>query len=133
MTPKQELLAHLEAQHGYHQWSKKANHELLTKAHRQEHTEKHLTHSHKPEGWATGGEQIRVLIFLSPPKNPSASRNGDRNWTLNISHIDEGRGWRLELPGTNANFPEEAKAAANKSLGGFAEWSAKGWGFEVKA
>ena len=130
LTPKQSLLAHLEGQHGYHQWSKKASHELLTKAHRQEHAEKHLTHTHKPEGWASGGDQQPVLIFLSPPKNPSASRNGDRNWTLTIAF--PGHGWRYELPGTRAGDPEGAQDAAEKILCYTADWQPKGWGYEVK-
>jgi hypothetical protein len=126
-TPKQDLTAHLEAQHAYH---RRGNHAELTLAHRHEHDGRHLTHLHQAGGWGNGAEQIEMRIFLSPPKNPSASRNGDRNWTLTVA-MGAG-GWRYELLGTSLSFPGEAKDAASKILGWKPDWTVKGWGFEVK-
>lgn len=128
MTPKQELVAHLEAQHGEH--IHRGTHQQMVLRHRALHRQ-HLTHSHQPAGWTTGSEQIAVTITLSPPKNPSASRNGDRNWTLHIAHLSQGTGWRWEMPGTRAGDPEGAINEANKLLGWVADWEPVGWGWKV--
>lgn len=128
MTPKQEIVAHLELHHGEH--VHRGTHQQLVLRHRAAHRH-HLTHTHRPNGWTTGSEQIEVTISLSPPKNPSASRNGDRNWVLHIAHLKEGHGWRYELPGTRAGDVDGATLAADNLLGWKPAWVPKGWGFEA--
>jgi hypothetical protein len=128
VTPKQELTAHIlgEELHADAPPPSRATLNQLALWHAQAHRDRHLTHAH--ENHTLPGYPVR--IFLSPPKNPSASRNQDRNWVLNISH--QGHGWRWEMAGTSAGFPDEAKVAANKLLGYEANWVKCGWGWEVK-
>lgn len=124
MTPKQELIAHLaEEEHGpFPSTNSKTTLAKLTEWHKQAH-KRHLIH-------ALTGEPVQ--ISLAPPKNPSASRNQDRNWSLNIANMSKGTGWRWEIAGTSINFPDEAKAAANKILGWEPTWEPCGWGWRVK-
>jgi hypothetical protein len=82
------------------------------------------------DGMTLGTDQIEYRIFLSPPKNPSASRNGDRNWVLNVTH--KGGGWRWEMPGTREGDIPGAQSAADKLLGYQANWVQHGRGFEHK-
>jgi hypothetical protein len=99
--------------------------------HKGMHDNRHLTHQHKVDGWATGGEQIQMTITLAPPKNPNASRNQDRNWSLHVANLSAGTGWRYEIPGTRAGDPEGAINEANKVLGWVADWEPVGWGWKV--
>jgi hypothetical protein len=128
MTPKQQLLAHLETQHG--DPAHRGSHQQLVLRHKGDHDNRRLTHGHKPAGMTLGTDQIEYRIFLTPPKNPSASRNGDRNWVLNISH--KGGGYRYEMAGTWEGEIPGAKSAADKLLGYEANWVKSGWGFEHK-
>jgi hypothetical protein len=127
MTPKQALVAHLETQHGEH--VHRGTHQHLKLRHRVVH-QQHLTHTHHPSGWATGGEQMEVKISLCPPKNVNSTRNGDRNWVLNIANLSQGTGHRWEMAGTREYDIPGAKSAADKLLGYEANWVAVGWGFE---
>lgn len=121
MTAKQELVAHLaEVGHGAFV-SPRGTLKELQERHTRAHRGFHLTHD-------VHGKPVR--IFLSPPKNPSASRNQDRNWVLNVSH--QGHGWRWEMPGTWNGDVAGAKDAADKLLGYQANWVKSGWGFEHK-
>jgi hypothetical protein len=127
-TPKQALMGHMMNDHGFSRPA--GTHKQLILNHRRVHTSNvYLTHTHKPDGWVTGGEQIQVRISLCPPKNPSASRNGDRNWVLHIAHKDGG--YRYEMPGTWEGDVKGAKEAANKLLGYEANWviNATGYGY----
>lgn len=128
MTAKQELLAHLEGQHGA-QVKERLAHQKLVLQHKGLHDNcRYLAHTHQPAGWTTGSDQIERRVFLSPPKNPSASRNQDRNWVLQIA--EKGGGWRYEMAGTWQGDPEGAKTEADKILGYAANWVACGWGFQ---
>jgi hypothetical protein len=130
VTPKQELIAHIlgEEWHADAPPPSRATLNQLALWHAQAHRERHLAHAHKNHT-LPGYE---VSITLAPPKNPSASRNGDRNWTLHLAHLSEGHGWRYELAGTSLNFPDEAKAVAAKLLGWEPTWEPCGWGWRVK-
>jgi hypothetical protein len=130
MTPKQKLVNHLAVQHGDDTGkAMRLPHQKLVLRHKDHHDNRRLTHGHQPTGMTMGTDQIEYHIFLCPPKNPSASRNQDRNWVLNISH--KGGGWRWEMPGTWSGDPEGAKETANKLLGYAADWTANGWGFVI--
>jgi hypothetical protein len=128
MTPKQQLLAHLETQHDDRAQARLA-HQRLVLRHKDHHDRNYyLTHRHQPAGWTTGGEQIPVRIFLSPPKNPSSNSAKDRNWVLNVAH--KGGGYRYEMPGTSVADPEGAQDAADAIIGYAGNWVAVGWGFQ---
>lgn len=140
LTPKQKLLAHVLKMH-----EDQANRTLKTRFtfdqlaewHAAAHKH-HLTHKHgiyegrdtRVLGVRTGGEIEVVHIFLAPPKNPLATRNGDRNWSLNVTN--KTGGWRRELPGTRADDVDGAIATATRILGYVADWEAVGWGWKVK-
>lgn len=127
MTAKQDLVAHLEAQHGLQ--VHRGTHKQLTLRHKLDHESRHLTHNHAIADMVTGNCSFPVRIALSPPKNPSSNRNGDRNWVVNISQGHTG--WRYEIPGTRAGDPEGAINEANKLLGWVADWEPVGWGWRV--
>jgi hypothetical protein len=126
MTPKQQLVAHLECQHNDH--VHRGTHQQLVLSHMIHHDKRILSHRHSADGMTTGTGQIAVRIFLSPSKNPSASRNQDRNWVLNVTLKDRGQRW--EMAGTWSGDVEGAKKAANHILGYEANWVAVGWGFQ---
>jgi hypothetical protein len=128
MTPRQQLVAHLATQHGEH--IHRGTHQQLIVRHKNLH-KAHLTHSHRPDGWTLGGDQIRFRIFLSPPRNPNSTKNEDRNWILNVAN--DFTGWRRPLPATWAGNITGAKCAADKLLGYQANWVAVGWGWKVEA
>jgi hypothetical protein len=128
MTAKQKLMNHLIEQHGEVNRVMRGTHQQLAVKHKLDHDARRLPHTHGSEGWFTGGDQVKLKIYLSPPKNPGASRNGDRNWTINIAA--KGNGWRWEMPGTWDGDPMGAVAAANKLLGWEPNWVPFGWGFQ---
>jgi hypothetical protein len=117
MTPKQELIAHLKERHGVS--APRGTHAQLIQGHKINHSLS-LPHTHRNNAFAQGGEIIEYQIYLSPPKNPSASRNGDRNWVLTLA--SKGAGWRWELAGTWEGDPQGAITAANTRLGWIANW-----------
>jgi hypothetical protein len=131
MTPKQQLVSHLAIRHG-EDTSKamRKPHQTLVLRHKDDHEARRLTHGHQPTGMTQGTDQIEYRIYLSPPKNPSASRNQDRNWVLTIA--GKGGGWRWEMAGTWNGDVQGAKDAADKLLGYQAHWVKSGWGFEHK-
>jgi len=131
MTPKQSLMAHMKERHGVS--APRGTHKQLIQGHRINHT-RHLTHGHRPDGWVDGRDMTECSITLCPPKNPSATRNGDRNWVLHIAYLSEGRGWRWELAGTWEGDTKGAKEAANKELGWVANWviNETGYGYQHK-
>jgi hypothetical protein len=131
-TAKQKLAYHLRNQH-HEQFV--GTLKQLEAAHKADHAKRHLTHKHRIERWDDEGNQILAVddqihfkIFLSPPKNPGAARNGDRNWTINITGA--GGGWRWEMPGTWEGDPKGAKETAAKILGWTPNWVTVGWGFQ---
>jgi len=130
-TPKQALELHMVGQHDQVVRGR-ATHNQLKLIHKHDHDKRTLIHTHQPDGWIDGGHQQPVLISLAPPKNPSASRNGDRNWVLHIAYMDRGMGYRWELAGTRDGDADGAQAAAAKMLGWQPTWAVKGWGYEVK-
>jgi hypothetical protein len=96
-TPRQKLVTHLMAEHdatGRH----KGTHQELALGHQTDHDSKFLAHKHLAGGIVTGGDVVRFKIFLSPPRNPAAAHNGDRNWTLQL--VTETGGYRYPLTGT---------------------------------
>jgi len=131
MTPKQQLVAHLAEQHGEQSPTRRAPYQKLVLRHQSLH-KRYLTHSHLPTGWTTGTDQTRTRIFLCPPKNPGATRNGDRNWVLQVTTPTSG--WRCELAGTWEGDITGAQTAANKELGYEANWvlNTTGYGYEQK-
>jgi hypothetical protein len=129
MTPKQALVAHLASQHGEH--VHRGTHQHWITWHQDDHHSRHLTHQHRFLGYKDGGEQIDVTITLAPPKNASASRSQDRNWSLHVANLSQGSGWRYEIPGTRAGDPDGAINEANKLLGWIADWEPVGWGWKV--
>lgn len=128
MTAKQKLMTHLIEQHGEPNRVMRGTHNELAVKHKLDHEKRRLAHTHSGEGWFTGGDQTTLKIYLSPPKNTTSSRNGDRNWTINITA--KGGGWRWEMPGTWDGDAMGAVAAANKILGWDANWVPFGWGFQ---
>ena len=130
VTPKQGLIAHLETLH--QEYSNRGNHRQLALHHRHLH-DGVLTHSHSPDGWATGHDQRATPITLIKPKNPSSSKAEDRNWTLQISgHPNKDMVQFVRLYATRDGDDKGAKQAAEQWLGwAVADWVPLAGGFGV--
>lgn len=129
VTPKQKLLAHLTGCEHAGVVPTRGTLNQLKLWHRHAHKDRHVLHAHTPDGIADGEISEIVRITLQPPKNPSATRNQDRNWVLHIAH--QGHGWRWEMAGTRDGDVNGAIAAADKMLGWEPNWAPVGWGFQA--
>ena len=132
LTDKQRLAMHM-ADHHNHYGRVRATQQQLAVRHKDDHDQRPgLPHTHRPEGWFTGGDQIHLVISLAPPKNPGSQNRQERNWVLVIAKRGQNLSTHFHLAGTHANDPAGAQAAANIILGYQAPWFEKGWGFQVQ-